>query len=286
MIMKEYRSSELITDPSGIHVFFSDRSRLEESHVHDFSEIVYVSSGSAIQSVNGAQYTVRRGDLIFINVGSVHSFSSPRGFSYYNVCFDPGLIPRRIITEENAFAVLQLSAFEELRRENDEEPVSFSGRDADRMEAMLSELLEEYGSEGSFRSTALESLMNLIFISILRRISSGQQQVSRDVFAWLSDYIRDNPGEVLTLEALAEKCFYNPSYFSRCFKEKFNVTLTQYVNATRVEHAKELLEAGVSVDEAAQSSGFGSRSAFYRVFAGLTGTTPGEWRKTGAKEKR
>ena len=106
-----------------------------------------------------------------------------------------------------------------------------------------------------------------------------------DVFRDLSEYIRTNPGENLSLSALAKKCFYNPSYFSRLFKEKFGVSLTDYVNLCRVDHAKRLLfDRALSVDEAAEASGFGSRSSFYRVFTRLVGMTPSDWR-SGEKEK-
>ncbi|MBQ9545369.1 MAG: helix-turn-helix domain-containing protein [Clostridia bacterium] len=278
--MKEYRSSNLISDPSGIHVFFCRCSKNEDSHVHDFSEIVYVCSGRARQTVNDWEYEVCRGDLIFINVGSVHRFSPIEDFSYVNLCFDPRVIVDRVLTEENAFAVLQLTAFDELRRENDEHPVCFSGEEARRVEDVLFGILGEYSSHRAFRSTVIESLMNVLLVTILRKLVPDSADAPNDVFRELSEFIRTNPGENHSLVSIAKKCFYNPSYFSRVFKEKFGVSFTEYVNRCRIDRAVVLLgDPALSVDAVADASGFGSRSSFYRVFTRLVGMTPSEWRQ-------
>ena len=101
----------------------------------------------------------------------------------------------------------------------------------------------------------------------------------------LTEYIEGNPNADLSLPTLARKCFYNPAYFSRIFKEKFGVSLVEYVNRNRVERASHLLrESDMSVDEIIASVGFSDRSNFYRVFSKFTGTTPADLRKN-AKNK-
>ena len=97
----------------------------------------------------------------------------------------------------------------------------------------------------------------------------------------IQEYIEQNPGAELTLSALASKCFYNPSYFSRLFKQKFHMSLTEYVTRKRIENAIWLLcSTTLSVDEISQKTGFVDRSTFYAAFSRITGTTPAQYRSS------
>ena len=114
------------------------------------------------------------------------------------------------------------------------------------------------------------------------RVDGGELD---DVWRELSDYIDENLDMKLTLSHLASKCFYNPSYFSRVFKDKFGMTLTEYVSRKRVAYAgKLLLESDMSVDEISERAGFADRSGFYHTFSKYTGTTPSEYRGKEAQK--
>lgn len=278
--LKVYRSDEWITSDCNFHIFFSDKHSKIEPHTHDFIEIVYVMSGNAVEKVNDGEYDVKRGDLIFINYQSTHTFVPDKDFSYINICFKPETVDS-LITPDNAFALLQLTAFDELRRENDDGMVSFFGNERDEIETLFHSMLLEYRSDQPFRRTVLESYMNILLVKILRKTSADTRSGERSG-AWqeIADYIDQNLGEELTLSALAQKCFYNPSYFSRVFKEHFDMSLTEYINRRRIELAKKFLSNGtMSVEEIAYRVGYSSKSSFYRVFTRLTGTTPAEYKK-------
>ena len=277
--MKIYRSDEWIRSDCNFHIFFTNKHSEIKLHTHDFIEIVYVISGSATECVNDEIYEVKRGDLIFINYQSTHTFDPDKNFSYVNICFKPEIVDS-LITPENAFALLQLTAFDELRKDNEGGMVSFSGAERDEIEELLKNMLSEYRSKESFRRTVLESYMNILLVKILRKTNAGPQSVEQSG-AWqkIADYIDRNLGEELTLSALAQKCFYNPSYFSRVFKEHFNMSLTEYVNHRRVELAKTLLLKGeLSVEEIAYRVGYSSKTSFYRAFMRVTGATPAEYK--------
>ena len=73
---------------------------------------------------------------------------------------------------------------------------------------------------------------------------------------------------VSTLEALAEKCFYNPSYFSRAFKAYAGVTFSEYLTECRIERAKELLSATeLSIETVIGESGYSNRTKFFADFS-------------------
>ena len=280
--MKIYRSDRLIEKGSSLHIFSYTADEPMAEHTHDFIEIVYVRAGSATEQVNDATYEVSRGDFTFINYGSIHKFTPHGSFSYTNLCFDPETLGEGIITPENAFALLQRTAFEEIRREGDSGVVSFGVGERDEIEALLASMQKEYEKKESSWQTVLKSYMNILLVRMLRKITAGQTESGVDGKMWreLSDYIDKNPGGELSLSALAGKCFYNPSYFSRAFKEKFGMTLTEYVNKRKVEHALELAAKGdLSVEDVAAQAGFSSKSSFYRTFQKVKGVSFGEYRR-------
>lgn len=278
--MKIYRSDRLIEKGSSLHIFTRTASDPMPVHTHDFIEIVYVRSGSATETVNDVTYEIRRGDFTFINYGSVHEFTPREAFSYTNICFAPETLGDAI-TPENAFALLQLTAFEEIRRESDSGVVHFTATERTEIEALLDAMQKEYLEKRDSWQTVLKSYMNILLVRMLRKITAGQSEGAADgIWRELCDYIDENLGGELSLSALAGKCFYNPSYFSRAFKEKFGMTLTDYIAARKVEHAARLAaDKTLSGDRIAELSGFSSKSTLYRAFLKVKGISFSEYRK-------
>ncbi len=279
-----YQSEALMKADSSIHIFFMGKEeRTMPVHEHDFIEIVYVTEGSADETVNGQTWRVQNGDLLFINYGSTHSFTPYENFSYINICFKPEVLGEDVITPENAFALLHLTAFDEILRESGEDSmVSWRGEERQAIETLLRSMLREYTEQRHSWRIVLKSYMNVLIAEILRKLIDGEStEESEDVWRELSDYIDSNLGTDLTLSALAGKCFYNPSYFSRAFKKKFRMSLTEYLNRKRIERAKLLCEdAALTDDEIASRLGFSYKSSFYRVFSRVTGTTFAEYKKS------
>ncbi len=282
--MKVYRLDKLKQEDASFHIFSDACQDVEMPvHEHDFIEIIYITDGNADQTVNGETYRVRRGDLLFINYGSTHSFLPCDKFSFINICFKPEVMAENVVTPENAFAVLQLTAFDEIRRAADEDGmVSFHGSERDELEFLLRAMQNEYLAKKHDWKTVLKSYMNVLITYILRRlIDQGEEAESQDVWAELCDYIDSNLDADLSLCALAGKCFYNPSYLSRAFKKRFQMPLSEYLNRKRIERAMELARSStLSDEEIATRIGFSYKSSFYRVFQRVSGTSFAEFKKS------
>ena len=275
--MRTYKMDNWGKSDCSFHIFESVSSLDEAVHTHDFIEFVYVREGGAKQNVNNIEFDVSKGDLIFINRGSTHAFSPNNSLSYYNICFAPD-IETDIPLGTDAFSVLQLTVFESLRHGCEYGVVSFSGSERNEIEALLNSIYAEYKKNEDFKRAVLESYMSILLVKILRKTTSPNTQNQN----WhkLSDYIDENLGADLSLSALSQKYFYNSSYFSRAFKEKFGMSLTEYIGKRRVGSAIKLLrETDLTVEEIAIKVGFPSKSAFYRVFAKVTGKPPSEYRR-------
>lgn len=270
--MRQFRSDDLIEREATIHIFESNGEACPR-HNHDFIEIVYVKEGNVTEFVNEDRYELGRGDLIFINYGSTHRFLAHGRLNYVNICFKPESLEGGLITPENAFGVLQLTAFDEIRREGAGGMISFDVEEQSEIERLLSAMLREYRGRAAGWQTALKSYMNILFIHMLRKTTVGAiGEDSASIWEDLQEYIDENLDSELSLSHLARKCFYNPSYFSRVFKERFGMPLTEYISRRKLECAVRLKrKSKLSTAQIAERVGFSSTSALYRASLRLTG---------------
>ena len=271
-----YRAEKWIKKGESCHIFSMPTDKIMETHTHDFIEIVYVRSGRAVEHIGSETYEVCRGDLLFINYGCTHKFVPIENFSYTNICFRPEVLGDGIITPENAFALLQLTAFDEIRQEEESGVVSFAAAEREEIEALLSVMLTEYEKKQQSWQTVLKSYMNILLVRILRRMTAGQGEAAEMAGVWqqLSDYIDRNLGGELTLSALAGQCFYNPSYFSRAFKEKFGMTLTYYITERKIGQAAVLArDMSLSAEQIAERLGYSGKAALSRAFQKVKGVS-------------
>jgi Response regulator containing CheY-like receiver domain and AraC-type DNA-binding domain len=93
------------------------------------------------------------------------------------------------------------------------------------------------------------------------------------------ELIESSLDEDLSLHELAERLYVSPSYLSRLFKKETGEVFTVYVMRRRMERAKELLQGGAKVYDAASAAGFRDVSYFAKVFRNYWGVTPSEFRK-------
>ena len=92
-------------------------------------------------------------------------------------------------------------------------------------------------------------------------------------------YIRDNVGEPITLDDLAQLTNFSPCYLSHTFKKQTGYAPSEYVINTRLEKAQMLLtHSRKSVNEIAFDVGYSSASSFINVFTRKVGCTPKVYR--------
>lgn len=277
-----YKINDYIKDGLSLGIFKVTNFAPQQIHTHEFTEIIYIVSGEVTEEINDVKYNLGRGDLLFINYGSTHAFTPNGSVTFINICFSPEVMGKRIISKENAFDLLSLTAFDEIADGKGEGVVHFSGDERRTIEAVLSDMIKEYEENLPEREAVLESYMTVVITKLLRKMhppavkDAGADKIWRE----LSEYIDKNLDKRLTLSELSKKCFYNPSYFSRTFKERFGITLADYLQRERAGAAVRLLtETELSVETIATRCGFCDKSGLYRAFVKHYGITPSEFRK-------
>lgn len=261
------------------------------THTHNYIEVVYVLEGTGTQYVNGIAYKVKRGDLLFINYGQLHMVERNKSLNpgeepmrILDILIRPGFIDRELVESRNANEMLALSLFESFAEIEQLSPViTFTGQDMVEVEYLVKQIRNEWNNNSINYKVSIKGYVLVLLNKIFRQMREDQltpvvQHMDR-ITPEIINYIEEHYSEKINLTELAQMCFYNPSYFSKVFKETFGKSLTDFVQEKRVEKAMELLkQKEVGIGEIVQRTGFCDKKQFYKIFKKITGVSPGEFR--------
>jgi transcriptional regulator GlxA family with amidase domain len=91
--------------------------------------------------------------------------------------------------------------------------------------------------------------------------------------------VQADPAAPLTVEMLADGACMSVRNFARAFKRDVGMTPAAYVEAVRVERARQLLETtATGTEQVALACGFGTVETFRRAFRRRLGVSPGQYR--------
>ncbi|HEY6244180.1 MAG TPA: AraC family transcriptional regulator [Pyrinomonadaceae bacterium] len=98
-------------------------------------------------------------------------------------------------------------------------------------------------------------------------------------------FIDANFAEPIDASDIADEACYSKFHFIRTFKSIYGRTPHQHLTHVRVEKAKEMLEAGVSVTETCFSVGFDSLGSFTGLFKRRVGLSPSAYSRQQINRK-
>jgi len=108
----------------------------------------------------------------------------------------------------------------------------------------------------------------------------GLKRHHRDVVHRIAHRIRERPGEVTDVRALAIEAGYSVDHFSRIFTDVMGQRPQRFLIDARLERARQLLsESAFTVSEVAAAVGFASVHFFSRQFTQHNGVTPSAYRR-------
>lgn len=284
MVIIEKNNTYYMSETAGIrHGFIAENDEPCPAHSHDFIEFIYTLRGGCVHTIDGTEYPVKRGDLLIVNYNQSHSFSGYCEAEFVNIFLKPEYISASLANQENAFALLNLTEFTDFRKTLDEtrRMVSFTGQERDTVETAISNLESELNQIQPGYALSSRSWLNLLLVMIFRKMSL----LLAENFSGISDellvYIKAHCGEKLSLSSLAQRCHYNPSYFSRRFKIFTGESFSTYLKKVRIERAAYLLDSTtMKIGDICTEVGYTDKTRFYRDFRGETGITPLAKRKS------
>lgn len=284
--MLHFSKNEVFKTGTPISVRKHTQTSYQHIHTHDFIELVYIEKGSGYHKIDEEEFRVKKGDMLFINYGKTHSFRSEKGFVFYNILLTPRFMSEELVNSENAIDLLSLNCFESFSTFSNVPKISFAADEIVFVENMISEMEKEYYSKPRGYEQALKGYITVLLIHIFRKMEKGNiLGKEKKIPAEILEYLDNNYNEKITVNTLAERCFYNPSYFSRIFTETYGMSITDYVLEKRFEKACNLLlSTDMTVEKIAAESGFRDSGAIFKYFKKRLGITPAEYRKSKNKQ--
>lgn len=251
---------------------------MEFDHYHDTYEIYYLLAGERSYYINHMIYTLRKGDLIFINKNEIHRTTSKGSARHERILinFEEDYLYSLLASFDLSFPFLTERSL--LLR-----PVA---HEQGAIEALLFSMLKEQNEPRTQQVPYLQTLLIQLFIE-MNRI----QEISREPIAPESsekqlkvyeiiDYLHTHYAEKLTLEQLSETFYISCTYLCRLFKQTTGFTIIEYLNYIRIKESQRLLRnTNHKVTAIAEYTGFDSIAHFGRVFKQIVKCSPLQYRK-------
>jgi AraC family transcriptional regulator len=111
---------------------------------------------------------------------------------------------------------------------------------------------------------------------LLREQAGPGHERLRHVTAYIAQHLQED----LTVDDLSEQACMSKPHFFRCFKNTFGITPVEYINARRIELARELLATtDRPLTDICYQIGFNNTSYFSRLFKRYERLSPSAYRK-------
>ncbi|MGC6176862.1 helix-turn-helix transcriptional regulator [Lacrimispora sp. 38-1] len=145
------------------------------------------------------------------------------------------------------------------------------------------DLLNKYISK--FRnlnsSSAIINLLNNMFLDFAEQARKVQElPASSPTIKKVSRFVQSHLYEKISTCHIANELNMSEAFLCRHFKQQTGMTLTEYINLTKITESKLLLETSdLSLAQIAVTLGYSSQNYYQSVFKKLTGTTPTQYRE-------
>ena len=278
-----------IVDAENICIMKYLTSKTECVHMHDFVEIEYVYAGSGVQVINGKQYPVSHGSMIFLNIGEYHSYHTEGKMGIVDCLINPCFIHESL---NSGNAPVPLEALDDFRDFDLSKPVAniknFTGRDMLKLDSVFDAMYEEFQEKSAGYLRVLKHYISILLAFYFRAENqSDHLEANRlDVhMPQIFEYIRKNYYRKISLNELASMCFYSPAYFSTLFRERMGKTISEYICEFRIAEAARLLkETDQRIEDICHRVGYADKKSFYGHFKHILGVTPNSYRAMAKRE--
>ena len=225
-----------------------------EPHTHDVSEIILVTEGEGVRTVDNAQLSFHPGSIIIIPPNVPHQSHSDGEYMEIFIQADQ---PIPLAGNSNRDVIVL---------EDDEE---------NAVSTLMKMMLYRY-IKGEKNDPTLSLMFDLVIQLLSEKCAALQRDpVVEDVCRLLALHYNDPQ---LSLAELLESTGYNKDHIRRRFIAACGVTPSEYLTSLRIEHAKRLLkrknELQFSVADIGEMCGYYDPHYFSRVFKKQVGVTP------------
>ena len=287
----ELKKSEYLKKGENVYIHLSDSPDFNNViHRHNFLELIYVISGTATHIIEDSSYTVKRGNVVFVNYGVPHAFSydedADEPFLTYDLLFTPDFFNVSGLENNEFYSLASSYLFSSVFTETRTQDLSKNliKTNSKELHSLFKKIHVEYTKrEKGFQNIIRAHLIELI-IKIFREIDKQEPmftQSHRDLVEMAINHMRENYKSHISLDDIVSGMFLSKNYFRQIFKKTTGISISSFIQELRINEACRLLkETDLSSAEIAGKCGFNDIKFFYQTFKKATGMTPAEYRKS------
>ena len=225
-----------------------------------------VLSGEGTLSYEGNEYTLQSGDMAFIDCRKAYSHTTGDNLWSLRWCH---------------FCGPTLSFVYEKYIERGGKAV-FRPMDIDPFLTVLDALYTLASGSDYLRDMRINEQLNTLCTLLMEQSWHPEESKSsykKTSVADVKEYLDQNYSSRITLDDLSARFYINKYYLTRVFKEQYGQSISTYLTALRITHAKQLLRfSDKSVEEIGLECGLGAIHYFSRVFKEIEGVPPSVYR--------
>lgn len=220
-------------------------------HFHSSWEFIFVAEGRLNVLLDGEEFCVGEGDVLFIPGFVVHRTGEKEKNRCFSFVF--GANYKRAFEEE--FGKKQFDYILKSKGSETREIFSFVEKRVKEFDSLS--LCERYGLIYTFLGA----------FARLYPLKDGENNRSEKIIVNLLRYLDTHYTENVSVDCVAQKFGYSKNYLSALFNKYTRMRFSDYLNRLRVNEAVRLIEknGSIGVTEAALDSGFNSLNTFYRA---------------------
>lgn len=255
-----------------------DRQVDGEGESHDFWEFLYLESGHLRVLVDGDLYALSPGDLILYPPHAFHCVATSSDTTACNISF---------FTDSPALFDLagRISVLSNSAREDLESIISFGKNILTRpaQEKLGGMLYREHVSPSD--AQRLANRLELFLLDLCNTETRSNNKNFRDEqFAALTDYLKANIHQTLSLETISEGCNISIAQLQKLCKMQCGCGPITYFISLKIGAAKQMMkDSSLNITQIAERLGFSSVHYFSKLFKSKTGMTPSEFAKSAYK---
>lgn len=257
------------------------RCRNDEPHRHSFFELVYVLRGTATHYLGDDVTQLHPGEYFIIDTGSVHCYRDVDNCHIVNCLFLPEYIDRALAECPSLSSLLsnQVMHF----------GVPVDIRAADRVfhdpdgtvRRLIEAMEQEYAAQKTGYMELLRCHLTQVLVHAVRAWEAAQKQrIPHKAVAAITDRLRADCSQNLSLETLSREVGYTPQYLSTLFRKDTGMSMQEFLQRLRVQEACRLLgQKSLTLSDISQAVGYTDPKHFARVFYRYKGLSPKAFRK-------
>jgi AraC-like DNA-binding protein len=255
---------------------------MKTSHWHGHIEINYLFDCSADYLIKGKKISVPEGRMIIFWASIPHQMIATKGSGEMVNIYIPlhAFLSWKFSSEFIAEILHGEVLVSDRLYESDELFTIMWDNDLEKREyALMMQVVDEIRNR--IRRMSLESYTTFELTSTVNKRDKKALVTGLPHIQAILRYIADHYDQKITIEDVAKVTGLHPNYAMKLFNRVMKISIKQYINKLRLQHAQALLiDTNNAVLNIALEAGFGSISRFYDIFQREFKMTPQQFRKT------